>query len=751
MAIDPINEDLRSIESNSLKDYIKLIRTNLVPVVIITLVSLVVAMVYAINAKNIYKATTSLKVSMPQGNILEAPLMPEFQDFGSDRFIANEIEILKSRNLRTRVAAGLIDSFRTSSSKDSFYLILSHDFNDGKGKLLSLNQITGLLDGYVTIEQKRGLDIIDISAESPSPYESALIANIYAKEYKNLNLEMNRNQLTMVKAFLDQQREEKQTELNAAEETLRNFQEKGGIIALDEQATSLINQLSDFEAQQNAKQIELAASDKVLSQYKKELANQNPRLADYLESVSSETYIQTLQQQLARLQVNRDMASTSNDPKANTSRVIKEYDEKIDELKAKLNDKMKVIKAGILASSPEEVKDLSQKIIEEEIKNQSLQITVSELGKIVKNYEAKFNQLPKTSIELARLQRNREALEKLYTLVEEKYQEALINEQSQPGNVLIIDNARRPDSPAKPNRFLIVLIGLVLGVGMAFGYVFTKNYFDNTIKTPEDIQNKNINVLAWIPQIEGIGMNGTNEFEFIVAKKPDSIPSEAFRALRTRIQFSHPDKDSIKTILITSSAPQEGKTTVAINLGGSFAQSNRKTLVVDCDLRKPRIHTVFNSNRFPGLIDYLFDKVSLSEIIRETESPNLNYITSGTIPPNPAEMLESKAMKEFLKTIQDKYDVILLDSPPVIAVTDSEILASLVDASLLVVSAGTTESDLLEKSVELIKRDGSSFIGTVLNNFSYKSGYGSYYKYYYYYSRPSEGRKNKFSKTEKKS
>ena len=269
MAIDPINEDLRSIESNSLKDYIKLIRTNLVPVVIITLVSLVVAMVYAINAKNIYKATTSLKVSMPQGNILEAPLMPEFQDFGSDRFIANEIEILKSRNLRTRVAAGLIDSFRTSSSKDSFYLILSHDFNDGKGKLLSLNQITGLLDGYVTIEQKRGLDIIDISAESPSPYESALIANIYAKEYKNLNLEMNRNQLTMVKAFLDQQREEKQTELNAAEETLRNFQEKGGIIALDEQATSLINQLSDFEAQQNAKQIELAASDKVLSQYKK--------------------------------------------------------------------------------------------------------------------------------------------------------------------------------------------------------------------------------------------------------------------------------------------------------------------------------------------------------------------------------------------------------------------------------------------------------------------------------------------------
>ncbi len=750
MTTDPMNDDLRSMESNSLKDYIKLMRTNMVPIVLITLISFVVAIVYAINAKNIYKATTSLKVSPPQGNILESPLMPEFQDFGSDRFIANEIEILKSYNLRSNVARSLIDSFKTEAVKDSFYLIMSHDFNDGKGKLLGDNQIAKVLDGAVTIEQKRGLDIIDISAESPSPFEAALIANIYAQEYKNLNLEINRNQLTLVKAFLNQQREEKQTELNAAEENLRNFQEKGGIVALDEQATTLINQLSDFEAQQSAKKIDLAASDKMLTQYKKELADQNPRLADYLESVSSEAYIQTLQQQLARLQVNRDMAIASKDPKMNNTNVLKEYDAKITDLKEKLENKMKVIKAGILASSPEEVKDLSQKIVEEEIKNQALQITVTELGKIVKNYEAKFNQLPKTSIEFARLQRNREALEKLYTLVEEKYQEAIINEQSQPGNVLIIDNARRPDSPAKPNRFLIILIGLVLGGGMAFGYVFTKNYFDNTIKTPEDIQNKNINVLAWIPQIEGMGLNGSKEFEFIVAKKPDSIPSEAFRALRTRIQFANPDKESLKTILITSSAPQEGKTTIAVNLGGSFAQANRNTLVVDCDLRKPRIHTVFNSNRFPGLIDYLFGKATLDEVTRKSESQNLSYITSGTIPPNPAEMLESNAMKEFLTTVREKYDIILLDSPPVIAVTDSEILASLVDASILVVSADTTENELLEKSVELIKRDRSSFIGTVLNNFSYKSGYGSYYKYYYYYSRPTERRKNKFTQTESK-
>lgn len=741
---DQINDDLRSSEGNSLKDYIKLIRTNLLPIVLITSISLIVSIVYAINAKDIYKATTSLKVSMPQGNILEAPIMPEIQDYGSDRFIANEIEILKSNNLRTRVAKALIDSFNTGQNKNNYYIILSHDFTDKKNNLLDENDIAKLLDEDVNVEQKRGLDIIDISVESPSANEAALIANIYAIEYKNLNLEINRNQLTMVKNFLEHQSEEKQTELNAAEENLRNFQEKGGIIALDEQATTLINQLSDFEAQKNAKQIELAASDKVLSQYKKELADQNPRLADYLASVASESYIQTLQQQLANLQVNRDMALASNDSKSNNSKIIKEYDAKIGNLKAKLDEKMKIIKAGILASSPEEVKGISQKIIEEEINNQALQITASQLAKIVQNYEAKFNQLPKTSIELARLERNREALEKLYTLLEEKYQEALINEQSQPGNVLIIDNATKPDLPAKPNRILIVLIGFVLGFGLAFGYIFTRNYFDNTIKTPEDIQNRNINVLAWIPQIEDINLNGT---EFIVSKRPDSIPSEAFRALRTRIQFAHPDKRVLKTILITSSAPSEGKSTVAINLGGSFAQSNRKTIVVDCDLRKPRVHNIFKSNRYPGLIDYMFGKVPLDEVIRKTEFPNLNFITSGTIPPNPAEMLESNAMKEFLALIKERYDIVILDSPPLIAVTDSEILASLVDASILVVSADTTETEMLQKSVELIKRGGSSFIGTVLNNFSYRSGYGSYYKYYYYYSGMKDGKKKKSSQT----
>ncbi len=740
-------------ESNSLKDYLYLLRNNLPAVITITLVCLVAAIIYAVNSKNIYKAVTMLKISQPQGNILESPLMPDFQDFGSDRFVANEIEILKSYNLRERVAKSLIDSFAVSSSPDSFYLINEDNFNFGeKSKSVrSISSLAASLVNKVSIDQKRGLDIVEISAESPSAIEAALIANIYAKAYKNFNLEINRNQLTGVKDFLALQKEEKQSQLNKAEATLRNFQEKGGIIALDEQATSLIAQLSQFEAQKNAAQIELEASSKVLSQYNAILEKQSPRLADYLEGLKSEAYFKSLQEQLARLETNKDLAISSDNNNSNKTEAVKEYDKKIADIKAKLNEKIEVIKSSIFASSPEEVKELSQKIIEEGIKNQTLKVTYAELEKIVEQYDKKFNQLPKTSIELARFQRQRESLEKLYTLLEEKYQEALINEQSQPGNVLIIDNARRPNKPSKPNRMLIILIGFVMGFGLAFGYVFIKNYFDNTVKTPEDIQNRNINVLTWIPPIEWLNQtNGHKESEFIISDRPDSIPSESFRALRTRVQFSRLGDNAIKTILVSSSAPQEGKTLVSVNLAGSFAQTNKKTLILDCDLRKPRVHTVFNAKRFPGLIDYLFGHASLKDIINKTNLPSCDFISAGTIPPNPAEMLESKEMKSFLEEMKNIYDIIILDSPPIVAVTDAEILSRMVDAAILVVSSETTETELMQKSVDLLRNESNSFIGTVLNNFTYKFGYGSYYKYYYAYSHDKSSKEKKKIKTEKK-
>ncbi len=741
------NDNLRNDETNSLKDYINLVKNNLLPFALIIGITVIVAVIYAVTARNIYKSTTSLKISKPQGSLLESSIMPDFQSFADDRFISTEIEIMKSYTIRDNVAEALIKSYKGSDKPGEFYLILDHSkFIKGTSpKLLSPDKISKLLTGDVQIEQKRGIDIVDISADSPSPYEAALIVNLYAAEYRKFNLQENRNQLTTVREFLSSQVNDKQKELTKAEDELSSFQAKNGIIALDAQSQSLITQLANFEAQRDDVKIDLASTRNILGQLKYELNQQNPKVAAYLESLASQSYFQALQDGIAKLEVNKDIALSNKSPQYDNSTIAKNYDDQIKALKEKLNEKVNVIKQGMFASNPDEIKDLTQKILESEVKEKSLSIQLKELNDLVNKYDSQFNKLPKTSIEYASLERNREAAEKLFSLLEQKYQEAQINELSQPGNVVIIDEGRVSDRPAKPNRLLIVLIGFVIGAGFAFGYVFIKNYFDDTIKTPEDIQSRNINVLSWIPHIEGLSVNGNREFEFIVAKKPDAIPSEAFRALRTRVQFSKIGNDALKTILITSSAPSEGKTTVCVNLAGTFAQSNKKTLILDADLRKPRVHTVFNANRYPGAIDYLFQQATMEEIIRSTGIENLSYITAGTIPPNPSEMLGSEQMKIFLSELKRKFDVIILDSAPIIAVTDSEILSSMVDASILVVSAEVTEFELMEKSVELIKLGSSSFIGTVLNNFAYKSGYGSYYKYYYYYSNPTNGKSSKAS------
>lgn len=735
------NQDfMQEQNETTLKDYINLIRQNLLPITVITLAAVGIAIFYALTATNIYTSTTSMKLNKPSGNILEAPLLPEFQDFGSDRFIANEIEILKSYTTRYQVAQSLIDSFRISDHPEDFHLIYDQEKffdNNERRELKSLNSLAGMFSsaaGVVTIEQKRGLDIVEISVESPSPKEAALIANIYADSYLNLNLNYNRKQLVVVKEFLEEQRKGKLDELLFAEEQLKTYQEERGVVDITQQARALIDQLTTFESQRNSTRIDMTISKKSLDQYKNELEKQDPRIKDYLESFAAEPYIKSLQTQIAQLQSQRDLAlSNIEQGSISNSPVTREYDKKIEDLKNKLNDQIQVYKAGIFASNPEQIQELTAKVLEEEVRYQSLYSSYNELDELVQRYETRFNEMPKRTLDLARLQRIKEANEKLYLLVEEKYQEAQINEQSTPGNVLIVDDARVADQPSKPNRVLIIAVGLVLGLGLGFGFAFIKNYFDNTVKTPEELQQKNISLLAWIPEMFIADKQKASGSEFIVNKKSDSTASEAYRALRTRIRYSGTEGNLPKKLLVTSSSAGEGKTTTAVNLAGSFAQANLKVLLLDCDLRKPRVHKVFGDERYPGFIDYFFGQATFDELIRKTEQANLYYITGGTIPPNPAEILGSHKMEEFLAKLETQFDLIIIDSPPIIAVTDSEILAQSVDGVALVIAAGITEYDILYKSLDVLKMAKAQFLGTILNRFAYRPGYGSYYKYYYYY------------------
>jgi len=742
----PNNNKSNNIETylltgtKSLKDYFILFRNNLKYIIIISLSAVILAAIYAFLAKSVYTSTASIRITNPYKNVLEDGRQNADNTF-VDRYIVSEMGVIGNFATRKKIAQALIDSFEVSAYKDMLPLISERK---GSNSSKSVEQIAGMLGGIITAEQNPGTDVVFISAESRSPYESALVSNCTAKEYQKINTIVSREKLTSLRKFLDDQAQEKLNELRAVEDSLMKFQEKGGIISFDIQSTNIIGQLSNLDAQKEAIKIELVTSNEVLKQYKFFLKKQDPQLVEYLESQTSQAYISALQQQLAELQINRDIAMSIKSSNVDVASKVKEYDDRIAELKQKLNSAISTIKADAYSGNPDQVRDLAQRLIEEEIRNSSLTVQLEELEAATGKYQGNLRRLPKASTVLSQYQRERESLQQTYLLLNERYQEAMINEASESGNVVILNPAVIPDTPSKPNRLFIILIGFMLGPIVSFALILIKDHFDDTVKTPDDIEKEEIKLLTWIPHYKSINKLSSDNLGFLVLDERDSPISESFRTIKTRIQHSWPESDLTKIILVTSPAESEGKSFVSSNLAGSYSQSNKRTLLIDCDLRRPTIHVKMEVDKKPGLADYLTRKVKLEDIIRKTKTTNLSFITSGTIPSNPAEILESTSFFNFLQEIKDFFDIIILDSPPIIAVVDSEILAKQVDGTILVISADKTENRLMKDAVDLLKRNKVVFLGTVLNNFKNKSGYGYYYKYNYSYSRSSnqKGKKN---------
>ncbi|MBK7157806.1 MAG: polysaccharide biosynthesis tyrosine autokinase [Ignavibacteria bacterium] len=634
----------------------------------------------------------------------------------------------------------MIDTFKINQDKDKFYYLFNHSDEDNNS-FVSVPALTDILSSIVKIDQKRGLDVVDIVVESPSRYEAMLVANLYATVYQSFSLELSREELTTLTRYLNEEKDNKFKDLAKAELDLEDYQKNGGLILLDAQVKNLVENISQLEAQKNAANIELSSKEKEYNSLSTEIARIDPTLVDFMNGKIDESYISEVQSKIAELESKRDIEASIPQDEKLKQKTLDEYNRKIEPLRKTFEEKIQVLKTSLYSNTPEDRRIVGQKLLEANVGVQSYRTKVNTLSKLLSKYEDQFSKLPSQSIEYAKLERNRKATEKLYLILEEKYQEAKINERIKLGTILVIAPSVLASKPSKPNRPLIVFLGVMLGLATSLGFAFARNYFDHTVKSPDEIENKGISVLSWIPAIDEL--KGGGQSEFIVANKPKSPASEAFKALRTRLQYAKLEETPIKTILLTSSVPSEGKTTISLNVAGSLAQMDKKVLLLDCDLRKPRIHNVFETDRYPGLSDYLFSNASLEEITRKTKLDNLSVITSGTIPPNPSELLASKQMKEFLEKMKGIYDFIVIDSPPYISVTDAEILFRITDGTILVLRAGKTPADAFFRTCEkLMKLDSHNFLGVVFNNFSYKSAYGYYYNYYYYYSKPEEKTKS---------
>lgn len=735
-----IDSNIKS--SHSIRFYFNLILRNKVPILLSLAVGLIVSYFYAYSQVDIYASASSMRLSKPKENVLENKIFSDIEGELPERYINNEVEILKSFAIREKTANSLLDSFQVLKGKMQFYLLVVNPENPIEPK--SKNQIANVLQTVTEISQKRGLDIVSIKTESPSPQEAALISNCYAEAYADYSLKFNRGHLTLNREFLEKQVQEKYNSLLQTEDKLTNFLRTENVVELNAQANSIINQLSGIEGSYNGALIDLQSTSKALTDIKTELDKFDPRSSDYYESKITDPYISELQTQIAKLEITRDLAKTGNEEYLKNNKSLIETNNKIAELKKSLDEKLNVLMDGAKSNTPEELRSLSNKYFETKVLNNQNKIKEGLLKGYLNKYQEKFNKLPAQSIEYANLERERMANEKVYLMLLEKYQEALINEESQPNNVKIIDYGKVPKAPSKPNRFLIITIGLLIGLGLGYGFALLRNILDVSVKSPEDLENIGISLIGWVPTFmrePKAGRHTHTEQELVLAYNSDSVPAEAFRTLRTRLQFSKLEPEPIKTILITSSIPREGKTIISSNLAASFALSSR-VLLLDCDFRKPRMHNIFNMKRYPGLCDYLFGTVPIEEAVRETSFPNLHIMTCGTIPTNPAELIASKHMQTFLNMMKPKYDYILIDSPPLATVTDAELLSSYVDGTVVVSLASKTRLDLLVNTIDTLNKINDTFIGVILNNFDYQATYGSYYKYYYYYYGSEKGKES---------
>jgi tyrosine-protein kinase Etk/Wzc len=735
--------------SHSIRFYFNLILRNKIPISLSLLVGLIVSYFYAYSQVDIYSSSSSLRLAKPKENVLEGKLFSDIEGELPERFINNEVEILRSFAIREKTAKSLIDSFNVLKGKASFSLISGSPQNPNEHK--STNQIADILSRSIEISQKRGLDIVSLKAESPSPQEAALIANCYAETYADYSLKSNRGHLTLNREFLENQVKEKYDSLLNTEEKLTNFLRGENIAELNAQSNAIINSLTASESQYNNALMDLQTTSKEVSDLKEELNKYDPEASDYIESKVLDPYVSQLQEEIANLEIQRDLAKTGNESILKNSKSLTEINNRIEELKKNRDEKVEILKKSATSNSPEERRSVVGKLFEAQVLNGQVKIREKLIKGFLTKYQGQFNKLPEQTIQYANLERERRANEKVYLMLLEKYQEALINEESQPNNVKIIDYGKVPKSPAKPNRFLIILIGLLVGTGMGYGFALFRNILDVSVKSPEELENIGISLIGWVPTFMRVSRHDRHtpsEQELILAYNSDSAPAESFRTLRTRLQFSKLEPEPIKSILITSSIPREGKTIISANLAASFSLSH-KVLLLDCDFRKPRLHNLFNQKRYPGLCDYLFGTVNLDEIIRETQFENLSLITCGTIPTNPAELIASKHMQNFLNSIKPKFDYIITDSPPLATVTDAELLSSYADGTVIVSLANKTRLDLLINSIDTLNKINDTFIGVILNNFDYQATYGSYYKYYYYYYGAEKGKSQKETDSKK--
>lgn len=388
-----------------------------------------------------------------------------------------------------------------------------------------------------------------------------------------------------------------------------------------------------------------------------------------------------------------------------------------------------------------EIAEASKRYRSKHPKMIALSAQLAETNAKIDSETTRFLDLNQKMVQYNLLKKDVESNQQLYTSMLTQAKETGVSEKIEASSISVVDFAKPPDAPYKPKKIQILLISVVLAIFSGIGLVFFVEYLDSSIRTAEDVSNYlNLPFLGYLPSVLKEAKTDS-ERALISFQKPQSTITESYRSVRTSILFAYPEDKPLKTILVTSSIPGEGKTFAACNLAIVFAQMNERVLLIDIDMRRPKVYKSFHADQKNGMSDFLAGTIDLEKIIKPTEIRNLSLITSGTIPPNPSELLSSAKIRTFFEQIKTRYDRIIVDSPPVLNVADTSILANIADGIILVIKGASTRLEGVNRAKDKILQSKGRIIGAIVNNIMPEKE-DRYYYYHYYYSEES-GRKQK--------
>lgn len=584
--------------------------------------------------------------------------------------------------------------------------------------------------------------LVKIAFSTPDPALSAQVANAHAQVYIRRGVERRSRTDEEAQGFLEEKLVELRERLEKSEAALNSYRRDQGILSFDDKENTAVDRLADLN-----KSLTEAETERITLETQMPLIRRGE--SDELPAVIDNNLIQSLKQQLAHLEEERGQLASQF--KAGYPRLV-DVESQIDKVSVQLRQEIQRIANSIVKSyqfAADKEKELRKKM--EEQKTAVLR-------------------LKDASVKYAMLSREVDTNRELYDSVLQRIKEVGVAAELRDSNISVIDEAEPPLKPSKPRKTLSLALSALIGLMGGVGLAFFLEYLDNTLETPEEVERcLRLPNLAVIPDFDRVTEQGgyapkalangdahANGFggvtprpyanrangkahptrDLVLEHHPFSQVAEAYRTLRTAVVLSRAE-EAPKVMLFTSATEGEGKTATATNTAIVFAQLGLRVLLIDADLRRARCHEVLGLSKNIGLTEFLTGRRDVRQVIKPTVVENLFFLSSGVTPPNPAELLSSRKMREMLQTLREEYDCIIIDSPPVMPVSDALLLVTRTDGVVLVVNGQTTPRDIVKEARNRLEHARAKILGIVLNRVDMRrSGYSYYYGYYSAYHTP---------------